>query len=336
MAKGEGGAGRWSSRSIGAAWQHRFFYGLIRLGGRRAAYLMLYPVVLYYVLLRPDQRRKGEPYLRRRFPGAGGWQLLRHSFRLSYGLGQALVDRAVVGILGPDSTPVDLGGRRELLAVLAEGKGLILVTAHVGCWQAALAALSHLHQPVHLLMQREEGDIDRHYFEHSGGEAPFQIIDPRGFLGGSLEMLAVLKRGEILSVMGDRLLGSDRNGIAVDFLGAPMVLPISAYKLASASGAPIGILLSAKTGVASYRLRLDGIIRVPPGLGRKAEAFAPYARQFAAALEEFTKLYPYQFFNFYDLWAETEAGVTGSGRPDRPTRSQDHVDQGQTQADAGE
>ena len=41
-------------------------------------------------------------------------------------------------------------------ALLAEGRGLILVTAHVGCWQASLSALSFLKVPVHLLMQREE------------------------------------------------------------------------------------------------------------------------------------------------------------------------------------
>ena len=70
-------------------WQHRFFYRLIRLGGRRAAYGFLRLVVLYYTLLRPDQRRKGLHYLRRRFPGAGRPELLRHSCRHSLSLGQA-------------------------------------------------------------------------------------------------------------------------------------------------------------------------------------------------------------------------------------------------------
>ena len=37
MPKNEENSRHWSSRSVGAPWQHRFFYGLIRLGGRRAA-----------------------------------------------------------------------------------------------------------------------------------------------------------------------------------------------------------------------------------------------------------------------------------------------------------
>lgn len=293
---------RWSSRSVGAAWQHRFFYRLIRLGGRRVAYAMLALVVLYYMLFRPDQRRKSEFYLRRRFPEAKKPMLLLHSYRMSLALGKSLIDRAVVGILGPSSTQVTLRGREELLALLEEGKGLILITAHAGSWQTAMAALDFLKQPVSLLMQREEGDVDRHFFEHGGRECPFRIIDPTGYLGGALEMIEVLKAGEILSVMGDRMLGNDRNAVEVDFLQAPVQFPFSAYKLASATGAPIGVLLSAKTGIDRYELRLARVIRVPAGLRRGSGAFVPYVRQFAESLEEYTEQYPYQFFNFYNMW----------------------------------
>ena len=94
-------------------------------------------------------------------------------------------------------------------------------------------------------------------------------------------MLGVLKRGEILSVMGDRLLGSERSAVAVDFLGAPVRLPFSAYKMASVTGAPIGVLLSAKTGADRYELRLAKTLRVPGGLGRGGRAFADDARRFA-------------------------------------------------------
>jgi len=73
--------------------------------------------------------------------------------------------------------------------------------------------------------------------------------------------------------------------------------------LASATGAPVVILLSAKTGRSSYRLRLYETIRVPPGLPKKPEAYAAYAGAFAACLERYVEEYPHQFFNFYDLWS---------------------------------
>jgi len=294
----------WTSRSIGRDWQHRFFYLAIKWGGRRLAYLCLYVVVAWYALFSPVARERASHYLTRRFPGAGAWRRFWLRYRLILTFGQVLIDRAMVGILGAERIKVQLHGRDELLNLLAEGKGMILVNAHVGCWQVAMSSLSFMETPVNLLMQREEGDIDRHYFEHAGMESPYRIIDPRGFLGGALEMMEVLKRGEVLSVMGDRMLGDDQNGVPVEFLGGQVAMPFSAYKLASATGAPIVALLSFKTGPDSYDLKLYRTIRVPPGLGRDQQAFVPYVQEFAASLEEFSREHPFQFFNFFNMWYE--------------------------------
>ena len=301
--------GRWTSRSVGSNWQHQSFYLLIRLGGRRAAYLLLYPVVASYALFSRLARQRASHYLQRRFPESRGPARLGHCYRLLLGLGKALVDRATVGILGPKALDVRLEGREELLRLRDENRGLLMMTAHVGCWQTAMAVLGFLQRPVNLLMRREEGDIDRHYFEHAGIDSPFRIIDPAGYLGGTLEMLGALKRGEVVCVMGDRLLGSDKSTVATEFLGQPAELPFSAYKIAAASGAPVAVFFSWKNGPDSYRLQLARTIRVPQLTGRKPETFAPYAAEFAAALEDYCRQHPYQFFNFFDMW-QTPSGPT--------------------------
>ncbi len=292
----------WSSRSIGSNWQHQFFYLTIRLGGRRLAYLALYFVVGYYVLFSRLARARASHYLTRRFPQATGVRKLWHCYRMILAFGKVLVDRAVVGIMGPESFEVCLDGREELLKLRDENCGMILMAAHVGCWQVAMSALDFLQRPVHMLMRREDGDIDRHYYEHAGIECPYQVIDPAGYLGGTLEMLGVLKQGQIVSVMGDRLLGSDRSGVAVDFFGEQVQLPYSAYKIASATGAPVVVFFTDKNGPNSYRLKLAKVIRVPELSGRKAETFLSFATEFSAALEDYCREHPYQFFNFFDLW----------------------------------
>jgi predicted LPLAT superfamily acyltransferase len=297
----------WDSRSIGSDWQHRFFYLAIKLGGRKVAYFMLYFVVAWYVLFSPLARARAGYYLARRFPESSGWQRLRHCYRLILEFGKVLVDRAVVGILGAESFEVCLDGREELLQLCAENRGLILMTAHVGCWQLAMSALEFLQRPVNMLMRREDGDIDRHYYEHAGIPCPYQVIDPTGYLGGTLEMLGVLKQGQVLSVMGDRLFGSDKSSTPVDFLGEPAPLPFSAYKLASATGAPLVIFFTRKTGPNSYRVQLAKVLRVPPIKGRSAEHFAPYVQEFAAVLEQFSRQHPYQFYNFHNMWSGSQS-----------------------------
>ena len=292
----------WSSRSVGSNWQHQSFYLAIRLGGRRAAYLLLYFVVAYYVLFSRLARQRADHYLQRRFPAASGFKRLWHCYQLILALGKVLIDRAVVGILGPQAMSVNLDGREELLKLRDEGRGLIMMTAHVGCWQVAMSALDFLDRPVNMLMRREDGDIDRHYYEHAGIDCPYKIIDPQGYLGGTLEMLGVLKQGEILCVMGDRPMGSERSLVEIDFLGEPIAVPFSAYKMAATTGAPIVVFYSWKNGAASYRLKLARVIRVPEISGRKAELFKPFAVEFGAALEEYCQEHPYQFFNFFNMW----------------------------------
>lgn len=295
---------QWTSRSVANRFQHAFFYWLIRLGGRRPAYWFLRLVAAWYTLFRPSIRGRSLPYLRRRFPGAGRLALLRHGYRQSVRFGQVLVDRAALGLLGPHCLQARFDqGRDAFVSLLGEGRGCILMGAHVGSWQAAMASIDFLRTPVNMLLARDAGDVDRHWFEHLGQESPFRVIDPAGPLGGAVEMAAALNRGEVLCVMGDRVFGDDRNVIRLPFLGDPAPFPVSAYRLASATGAPIAVLFSHKSGLNSYALELAGVIRVPRGIGRGAEACRPYALQFATMLEAYCLRRPYQFFNFYDMWS---------------------------------
>ncbi len=293
---------QWSSRSIGSNWQHNVFYTLIRCGGKQMAYTLLLFVVLYYTLFRPSVRKRSSHYLKRRFPGRNPLFMLWDSFLLNLGIGRTLVDRAILGILGPDSLKLSLEGKSELTELLNEGRGLVMVTAHVGCWQLAMSSLSALDTQVNLLVHRDEGDLDRHFFEHGGNKPPYRIVDPAGYLGGTLEMLQVLKNGEILCIMGDRNMGGDSGTVSVDFLGGPVKVPFSPYKLASATGAPVAVIFPFRDKSGGYALHVAKIIRVPENLGRSAHAYIPFAREFIGALEQFVSENPYQFFNFYDMW----------------------------------
>jgi len=291
----------WTSRSIGSRFHHWIFYTLIRWGGVRVAYPVLYGVVLYYMACRPSIRKKTRFYLSRRFPSRKRLEAFQDSFRISLALGKVLIDRARVGICGPESIQIAFPDQDRLHRVLSEEKGVILMNAHVGGWQVILPALQRLGRPVHMLLERDVQDVDLHYFEHGGDALPFQIIDPRGFLGGSLEMLGALNRGEILCVMGDRIFGSPKNLILMEFLGKPALFPFSAFKIASSSGAPMVLFFSHRVSPDRYVLEIPDVIRVPGNLGRSGQAFRPHVERFVRALEDYTRAHPYQFFNFYDM-----------------------------------
>ncbi len=295
--------GPWTGRSLGTRWQHACFYGLIRVVGRVGAYVLSDAVALWYVLTRSAVRDQCAPYLARRFPERRGLFRLLDAWRLSRELGRILVDRAALGILGPQALSSVLEGPDLLGGLIAENRGLVILTAHVGAWQLGMVCLSLLEAPVTVVMHRNPGDVDRQFFEHRPGPHPFRTVDPASPMGGVLSLYGALERKEVLCFMGDRVMPGAGGLVEVDFLGDPMPVPFGPFKLASATGAPVAICFFHKPERDSFELKVVEVLRLPPDLGRKPEAYRPYAQAFANALTTFVTQRPYHYFNFYDLWA---------------------------------
>jgi predicted LPLAT superfamily acyltransferase len=292
----------WTSRSHGSRWQHEFFYILIRIFGRISAYIALYPIVLSYVIFSSSVRKKSQFYLKHRFPNGHALGYLKHTFHLCIMLGKTLIDRAAMGILGPKEFSVSFEDRQMLLGLLREDTGLVLINAHLGCWQVAMAELQRVKRPVTLLMHRDQGDVDKHYFEQAGMDCPYTIVDPAGPFGGTLEVLAALQKGHVVSIMGDRIFGNRKNALSVDFLGEPALFPISPYKIAASAGAPCIFFFTEKTGFRTYRLRIFKCMDIPSQTGLRDEAYRPYVETFVRAMETYCQDNPYQFFNFFNMW----------------------------------
>ena len=166
---------------------------------------------------------------------------------------------------GPKALEITVPEGEKLRDLHSQGKGLIILSAHVGCWQIAFSALEFLKTSVHIVMHRHLGDVDKHYFEHHTQKVPFEIIDPADYLGGSIAMAAALEQKGILGMMGDRLFSKSTPSIKVDFLGEPISIPLAPFRLAGVSGSPIAVMLSHKVGFSNYQVDLAGVINCGAG-----------------------------------------------------------------------
>lgn len=309
-------AGTWKANQYSSAWGVAFFHGVLRLFGKAPAYFCLHFVILAYVVCFPSIRKNCRPYLTRRFPGTGPLGALIHCYRQVLTFGQVLMDNAAMAILGPASIRADFRDPADDEKLKGLETGFIILMSHVGCWQVAISALSRLNRRVNLLMLSQDGRMK----EFGAGQAGsrLRIINPDQFLGGTLEMLDVLKKDEILCIMGDRLFGNSAYALAMDFLGDRADFPFSAYKLAGAARRPVVVLNTVKTGRDTYKLEIPAVIHVPPGTGKKGENYRPFARRYVETLERYTRENPYQFFNFFDMWAEDCSGVSKAPPGGRP------------------
>lgn len=287
----------WSEPNVGPAWHFRFFGWLLRRGGMTRAYHISYIATFWYVLFYPSIRRRCRFYLDRRFPERmGRLRRFLDSYRLVRNFGETLVDMIAVDVLGKEAISSLSPDCARLCEMVEEGKGLIQLLAHVGCWQLGMSSTSDIPRKTWVVLIPEPRTLAM--LDRTNGA----VIDPRTGLDGVMRMTDALLHGEIVAMMGDRIFGDKRNRADAHFLGGRITLPITAYRLASASGTPVVVLLAAKIAPRTYQMRLAKVIEVPPGLGRNPDHYALCAQQFADCLEQFVQEYPWQFFNFFDLW----------------------------------
>lgn len=289
----------WSSKSLASSFHHAVFRVLVRCRLMPLASGLLALVVGYYTLL-PGIRARGQAYVARRFGHAQGLSSWLHIWRLYKSFGNILLERMVAGVTGRFKLVDSPEHFQVFVTALSEGKGCIALSGHVGAWQTGVAALEKLNTPLNLLLHRNPGDVDRHYFELSPDHR-VGIINSAGPFGGVVECAAALRRGEVVCIMGDRLLTPSEPSVEAAFMGGRVRFPVSPYILASITGAPM-VITFALHGPDGIRGRSYGILRVPEGLRRQPERALPFVQAFVTALEQTTREYPYQFFNFFNMW----------------------------------
>ncbi|MBN2302013.1 MAG: DUF2062 domain-containing protein [Lentisphaerae bacterium] len=276
-----------------------FFRTFVRMFGLRSAYALLYIVCVYYLLFDRAAVRAASAYIRRSFPGQNRLQRTVHIYRLFASQGKNLIDRYYM--ISGGNMDIQFNGYDMISDLLSSGKGIVLLTSHVGNWQIAMPAIEKFQKPVSLLMRPEDNPA----VEQSLGMRTnmFKIISPDRFLGGVVEMMNMIAKGHIVSIMGDRNYGSD--SVQVMFLGEKAQFPHGAFTIAAGADCPIVILLSARTGYRRYRIDVAAVLRHKylPGLPKRNQ-LQEWVQEYANTIEHYIRQYPYQCFLFHDIWSE--------------------------------
>lgn len=175
----------------------------------------------------------------------------------------------------------------------AKGRGVILLTPHLGCFEicgqymAAATALTVMYRPhsnpkLNALLERARSP---HY----------EQLAPANLSG--VRMLAkALKRGECVGMLPDHV-PTQGEGVWADFFGKPAYTSLLPIKLQQMSGAAIVLVYAERLPKgAGFRLHTT---RLHTEWGATPEL---QARQLNAAMEQLIKQCPEQYFWSYDRW----------------------------------
>lgn len=298
-------ARHWTGRSRGGFVGNWIFTVLARRCGLWWAYALLLFVTPYYLLCSARIRRASMAYQRRLWPGRGYARRLLGAYRHIFAFGQILIDRvAVPG--NAEAFQFVFEGEAHLRAALAGGKGAILITAHVGNWEAAAHLLQRLETPVNVVALEAEEARLRRYFDKVLDNQHVKLIPANGSADTGLAIMAALARGELVAMQADRSLDAQEE--AIPFLGAPARFPIGPFVAAAVSGAPLVQAFAMRTGAYRYHFRAYApeTLAFADRRARRAQC-REWMGRFVQRLEETLRQHPLQWNNFYDFWKQ-EAG----------------------------
>jgi predicted LPLAT superfamily acyltransferase len=263
----------------------------IALGlGRRAARLVLHPVSAYFLLFAPLPRRASRAFLSRALGRRASWADLYRHF---YAFAATVLDRVYL-----------LNERFELFDITIEGApargaGMLLMGAHLGSFEA-LRAAGRREEGLRVSMVMYE-DNARMLNETLAALSPaaHQDVIPLGHVDSMLRVRDRLADGGFAGVLADRGLEED-DAHVVPFLGAPARFPLGPFRMAALLRCRVLFMAGLYLGGNRYALRFEPLAdfaAAPPAPEAALEAYV-------ACLERHCRAAPYNWFNFYDFWAD--------------------------------
>lgn len=187
----------------------------------------------------------------------------------------------------------------HLYQELADGEpGFMILSAHVGCYELAGYTLVATKKRFNALAFGEEAEAIVENRERLFKNTNIHIIPVKDDLSHLFALNEALDNGESVSFPSDRLLGKQRT-VECEFLGASALFPMGPFALAAQRDLPVLTVNVMKTSAKSYKVYVN---RLQKEGETRQERINAYVRQYVGHLEEVLRLYPEQWFNYYEFW----------------------------------
>jgi len=289
-----------------------FFITAVRVLGLRVTYALAVFPAIYFSFASPDVAATMD-FHRRIFGPQPWWKRRWLVFKHFHSFGRALIDRTAILAGQTEKFSFQFDGDTHLRAAVAESRGVLLLTAHLGNWEAAGQLLTRLDVPITVTGFDKESPEIRAMLDRAS-KKKFKLLPLTGSPTDAIPLVAALRRGEVVAMLGDRSYGSP--SAKISFCGGTASFPIGAYVMASIAGAALMHVFSLRE--AGGRYRFFGFPPQHPQMPAHHERDAYLkncAAHFAGDLESVVKRDPFQWYNFFPFWEKDEPPAPAPKKP---------------------
>jgi len=264
--------------------------------------LLLLPITAWFLATSGGARAASRGYLN---AVLGRPARLRDIARHFHTFACAVLDRVFLASGRLHGFSIGTEGLEHVTAILASGRGCILLGAHLGSFEVLRSVAQACPVPVWALMFRRNGGALTALLDRLAPDLRDSILE----IGDTASMIRAhecVERGEIVGILADRSPTGHREVLA-PFLGSPAAFPSGPFILASTLAAPVVLFHAVRTGSRRYAVRFEPFAdRVVLRRASRTADLDGYVARYAAALELACRAHPFNWFNFYPFWGPVD------------------------------
>lgn len=286
-------------------------YQVHRRLGRWPYRFAVTPVIAWYWATQPRARAASHEFLGRiaAYRGAtmpGRFASLGHLLSFA----DTLLDKLLAMSGRYRFDRLRLEGHEPVLAMIAQGRGGMLVTAHVGCLELCQASAER--RPgfkLTVLVHTRHAERFNRLLKKLNPVSSIELIQVTEITPATAALLAErVARGEFVAMAGDRVPVQPTPGSTAlaRFLGHDAPFPVGPYVLAMLLQCPLYFMACTRESTAQgggHCLRFMQLAeRIELPRARRAAALADQVAAFSRALEAVVLDAPCEWFNFFPFW----------------------------------
>lgn len=286
---------KWDGKSKGTVLGYKIFVFIIKHGGVRSAYWLLYLVSIYYYYTQKTSNKAIYSYFKNRL-GYSHRKAKKAIYKSYVVFGKIIIDKIAIAAGQKDQFTFEFDGRQLIVDAISEGNGSVLISAHVGNFEIAryfMSDLSDQFKTKVVSFDGENSDI-KNYLKDVFKQTEVETIFIKDDLSHIFEITHALTSNETVVFTGDRFFPKTKT-LTTQFFGQEAHFPSGPFLISSRLKVPVLFVYVMKERNNHYHL----FARQASFKHRDAQALL---EEYVAHLEIILKKYPYQWFNYYDFW----------------------------------
>ena len=227
---------------------------IARRGGRALARALLYPITLYFLLMRGPERRASRQYLARVLPKAPG---LLHVARHIHTFASTILDRVFLLSGQLSRFDIQVSGLDDLHAQLDRG-GVLVFGSHLGSFDALrVLATRRPDIKVRVLLDKQHNAAVQTMLDALNPNLAAAIIDAgQGGPAVVLAIKAALDEGALVALLVDRAHPGEAT-LPARFLGGSVRFPTAPWLIAATLKVPVTLAFGLYRGGNRYDLAFE-------------------------------------------------------------------------------